>query len=50
MRPPHLYAAVYVMLQQGSRVLMSRRANTGFKDGLFHPEIFAGNEFCLWDH
>ena len=34
-RPPHLYAAVYVMLQRGSRVLMSRRANTGFKDGWY---------------
>jgi len=39
MRPPHLYAAVYVMLQQGSRVLLSRRANTGFKDGLFPPQL-----------
>ena len=34
-RPPHLYSAAYVLLWEGRKVLLSKRLNTGFKDGLF---------------
>ena len=34
-RPPHLYSAAYVLLLDGCKVLLSRRMNTGFQDGLF---------------
>ena len=34
-RPPHLYGAAYVMMLDGCKILLSRRMNTGFNDGLF---------------
>lgn len=34
-RLPHLYSAAYMIMRQHQSVLLSRRCNTGFKDGWY---------------